>query len=116
MHMEKGMETHSSTLAWEIPWTEEPGGLQSMELELDMTDQLNNNYVHYFLHLYYSLIICSYTIVRKLTFNAESSLLHSTVCFPSQYPPSLSISHLDTCAQSQDLSALAIMKRQREQV
>ena len=25
------METHSSILAWEIPWTEEPGGLQSME-------------------------------------------------------------------------------------
>ena len=28
--MEKGMATHSSTLAWEIPWTEEPDGLQSM--------------------------------------------------------------------------------------
>ena len=25
----KGMATHSSVLAWEIPWTEEPGGLQS---------------------------------------------------------------------------------------
>jgi len=28
--LEKGMVTHSSTLAWRIPWTEEPGGLQSM--------------------------------------------------------------------------------------
>ena len=28
--MEKEMATHSSTLAWKIPWTEEPGGLQSM--------------------------------------------------------------------------------------
>ena len=27
---EKGMTTHSSILAWRIPWTEEPGGLQSM--------------------------------------------------------------------------------------
>ena len=27
---EKGMATHSSFLAWEIPWTEEPGRLQSM--------------------------------------------------------------------------------------
>jgi len=27
---EKGMATHSSILAWEIPWTEELGGLQSM--------------------------------------------------------------------------------------
>ena len=26
--LEKGMATHSSILAWEIPWTEEPGGLQ----------------------------------------------------------------------------------------
>ena len=30
--LEKGMETHSSILAWRIPWTEEPGGLQSMGL------------------------------------------------------------------------------------
>ena len=28
--LEKGMATHSSTLAWRIPWTEEPGRLQSM--------------------------------------------------------------------------------------
>ena len=28
---EKAMAPHSSTLAWKIPWTEEPGGLQSME-------------------------------------------------------------------------------------
>ena len=28
--LEKAMATHSSTLAWKIPWTEEPGGLQSM--------------------------------------------------------------------------------------
>ena len=28
--LEKGMATHSNILAWRIPWTEEPGGLQSM--------------------------------------------------------------------------------------
>ena len=28
--LEKGMDTHSSMLAWRIPWTEKPGGLQSM--------------------------------------------------------------------------------------
>ena len=28
--LEKDMATHSSILAWEIPWTEEPGGVQSM--------------------------------------------------------------------------------------
>ena len=31
--LEKGMATHSKILAWRIPWTEEPGGLQSMELQ-----------------------------------------------------------------------------------
>ena len=31
--LEKGMTTHSSILAWRIPWTEEPGGLQSMGLQ-----------------------------------------------------------------------------------
>ena len=36
--VEKEMATHSSRLAWKIPWTEEPGGLQSIGLqELDMT-------------------------------------------------------------------------------
>ena len=34
------MAPHSSTLAWEIPWTEEPGGLQSMgSLQLDTTER-----------------------------------------------------------------------------
>ena len=28
-HLEKGMTTHSSILAWRIPWTEEPDGLES---------------------------------------------------------------------------------------
>ena len=36
--LEKGMATHSSILPWEIPWTEEPGGLRSMgSQESDMT-------------------------------------------------------------------------------
>ena len=35
------MAPHSSTLAWKIPWTEEPGGLQSMgSLESDTTERL----------------------------------------------------------------------------
>ena len=31
--LEKGMATHSSILTWEIPWTEEPGRLQSIGLQ-----------------------------------------------------------------------------------
>ena len=41
--LEKEMATHSSILAWEIPLTEEPGRLQSMGLQRDTTEQLNNN-------------------------------------------------------------------------
>ena len=40
--LKKGMATHSSIPAWEIPRREEPGGLQSMGLqELSMTESLN---------------------------------------------------------------------------
>ena len=43
------MATHSNILAWEIPWTERPGRLQSMRSqELDMTQQLN---YHQFIYL-----------------------------------------------------------------
>ena len=39
--LQKGMATHSSILAWTIPWTEEPGRLQSMGLqESDTTETL----------------------------------------------------------------------------
>ena len=36
------MATHSSILAWKIPWTEDPGGLQSMGLQRDMTEWLTH--------------------------------------------------------------------------
>ena len=40
--LEKGMAAHSSILAWEIPWTEEPGGLQSWgHKESDTTERLH---------------------------------------------------------------------------
>ena len=40
--LEKEMTTHSSILAWEIPWTEEPGGLQSMGSQKSQT-RLNDS-------------------------------------------------------------------------
>ena len=39
--VEKGMATHSSILAWRIPWTEEPG------VESDMTEQLTLSLFHF---------------------------------------------------------------------
>ena len=45
--LEEEMATHSSILAWKIPWTEEPVGLQSMESQkshIYMTDRLITSY------------------------------------------------------------------------
>ena len=62
--VEEEVATHSSILAWETPWTEESGGLQSMESkELGTTDQLST--------VQHS---CS------LTLNSEKEWLNSCVC------------------------------------
>ena len=42
----EGNATHSSTLAWRISWTQEPGGLQSMGSQSDTTEQLTHNTPH----------------------------------------------------------------------
>ena len=45
------MATHSSILAWRIPWTEEPGGLPSMGCkEWDTTERLIVIYLHYLVY------------------------------------------------------------------
>ena len=41
--LEKDMATHSSTLAWKIPWSEESGGLQSMRLPIQLS---NFTFIH----------------------------------------------------------------------
>ena len=46
--LEEEMATHSSILAWRIPWTEEPGGLQSMGLQRighDLATKQQQDYV-----------------------------------------------------------------------
>ena len=49
--LEEGMATHSSILAWRIPWTEEPGGLQAPQgcKELDMTEV--TEHAHVYMHI-----------------------------------------------------------------
>ena len=42
--LEKGMATDSRVLAWRIPWTEEPGGLQSTELQRVEHDWVTNSF------------------------------------------------------------------------
>ena len=79
--LEKEMTTHSSILAWKIPWTEEPGGLQSMESQKswirlsDLTTTILrevNGYCIFALAIVLAIII-SYHLQNKLCFN------HTTV-------------------------------------
>ena len=58
--LEKGMATHTSILAWEIPWTEEPDGLESMgsqkvrhNLATKQQEQQAFSVVYLFGHLFY---------------------------------------------------------------
>ena len=44
--LEEGMATQSSTLAWRIPWTEEPGGLQSMGSQRVRYDRSDLAHMH----------------------------------------------------------------------
>ena len=50
------MATHSSTFAWKIPWTEKPGGLQSMGSQSDTTERL---------HFHFSLSLFTFMHWRR---------------------------------------------------
>ena len=45
--LEEGMETHSSILAWRIPWTKKPGGLQSIRSQRVGYNGATNTHIHY---------------------------------------------------------------------
>ena len=65
------MATHSSILAWRIPWTEEPGGLQSMgHQESDTTERLSTHlhthiHTHIFLLGYFSFVSFHFLLLQK---------------------------------------------------
>ena len=62
--LEKAVATHSSILAWRIPWTDKPGGLQSVGSQSNRTEQLNNNNkVRYILVLYFLVHITFYNLL-----------------------------------------------------
>ena len=78
---EKEKTTHSSILAWRIPWTEEPGGLQSMGLqELHTTERLNNS--HCFPCQHHSVVPSA----LRLAFKILSHLASLCVLFPRPLP------------------------------
>ena len=46
--LEKEMATHSSVLAWKVPWTEEPGGLHGVAKQSDMAEKITLDLIFYF--------------------------------------------------------------------
>ena len=75
--LEKELATHSSILAWRIPWTEEPGGLQGCK-ESDMTEQLTHTHTP----------LSKLRLVRPSVFPTIPTL--SLRSFPPPLPPPLS--------------------------
>ena len=68
------METYSSILAWQIPWTEEPGGPQSLGSQRDLVTEhththihvhiLTHMYTHMYIHIHYKHIyVCVYIYI-----------------------------------------------------
>ena len=69
--LEKEMSAHSNMLTWEIPWTEEPAGLQSLALqELDTTEQLNHCHHHTCTHGLLSIFL--YLVFTALKVNHKT--------------------------------------------
>ena len=99
--LEKRMATHSNTLAWRIPWTEEPGGLQSMGSQSDMTEQLIQHqfitfYTFWCTSYFYFYIHCSVPTTKNLVSICHHSIdplyinhvvLPHSFPFPSQEDP-----------------------------
>ena len=72
--LEEGTVTHSSVLAWRTPWTEEPGGLQSMESQRDMTETTE--------HPYALTPVLSLDQLRGILTKPESKMQRFPSCLP----------------------------------
>ena len=103
--LEKGMATHSSTLAWRIPWTEEPGRLQSIGLQgqTQLSDWYPNTHTHTHTHFLHHTQVTLQRRPHRWAYTRENnSTVHDTndcICcfclhwwdqkledFPSQVP------------------------------
>ena len=78
--LEKGMATHSSMLAWRFPWSEEPGGLQSMGLQKVRHDRATNTHIQWHTSMLWKR-------VTEFQTNAylEESLLSANLHFTSKH-------------------------------
>ena len=60
--LEEGMATHSSILAWRIPWTEEPGRLQSIESQGWTRLKQLSTHTHTHVQVIFCLFVCQWTL------------------------------------------------------
>ena len=72
--LEKEMATHSSVLAWRIPWTEEPGGLQAMQSQ-EVRQDLATKCTHAHTHTHQSMSKCKGSKGKIATLNDKSFAL-----------------------------------------
>ena len=124
--LEKEMASHSSILAWKIPWTEEPGRLQSMGLQRVRHDwvthfhflfsslSLFNEYIFSWTYPPYLLTLVPlfllsfcFTLPKKKTFFSKLLVWLSVMCFQLLSPPShcftfkiINLSCLEICSSS----------------
>ena len=80
--LEKGIATHSSIVAWKIPWTEEPGGLQSMGLQRVGHDWAKSNVgsVKKGPDLEYSGVIGPVLVIAVVRSMAETLVVYGETC------------------------------------
>ena len=77
--LEKGMTTHSSILAWRIPWTEELGGYSPWGCkELDTTERLTHTRMCVYIYMYMSVLL-SQLILSSLSPVVSTSLLSTSL-------------------------------------
>ena len=79
--LEEGMATHSSLLAWRIPWTEEPGGLQSMGVTKSQTLLSAHAHTHAHFNVYTPFLLaqipCSIKYGNIIIINKRDSVFSS---------------------------------------
>ena len=87
--LEKKMATHSSILAWRIPWTEEPSGLQSTGSQRDMTELLHNSWAFVQPHALGTSVSPPFSLLSPISTGSEDLfpffLIHTSI--PSPFPP-----------------------------
>ena len=79
--LEKGMATHSSVLAWKIPWAEKPGGLQSMGSQRVRHDWATNTFIYMcvYIYTYVHTYIHIHTYTRSRCFKVKYGIKYASL-------------------------------------